>query len=164
MACSGALVGIPAFLCVILAAPLASPFMFALGTFLIGFGGGLFGHGTLTATMNRAPADQRGLALGAWGAVQASAAGIAVAMSGIIRDVIAGMAGENRFGAQLAGPATGYMAVYALEVLLLLATIIAMAPLIRPDALRPANAPSPPLGASPRVDPLDTLVEFYARR
>jgi BCD family chlorophyll transporter-like MFS transporter len=164
MACSGALVGMPAFLSVIVAAPLDSPFLFGLGTLLIGFGGGLFGHGTLTATMNRAPAEQRGLALGAWGAVQASAAGIAVAMSGVMRDVFGGMAAANRFGAALAGPATGYMSVYALEVLLLLATIVAMAPLIRPDAVRPANASSPPLGAVPRIDPLDTLIEFYARR
>ena len=33
--------------------------------------------------------EQAGLALGAWGAVQASAAGIAVALGGIIRDVAA---------------------------------------------------------------------------
>ena len=78
MACYGALVGIPAFAAVIIAAPLSSALLFGGGTFLIGFGAGLFGHGTLTATMNLAPPDQTGLALGAWGAVQASAAGLAI--------------------------------------------------------------------------------------
>ena len=59
-----------------------------VGNFLIGFGGALFGHGTLTATMNRAPRAQAGLALGAWGAVQATAVGLGMAMSGAIRDLV----------------------------------------------------------------------------
>jgi BCD family chlorophyll transporter-like MFS transporter len=131
MACIGALVGVPAFVFVIMAAPLYSPVLFGLGTLFIGFGGGLFGHGTLTATMNRAPEDQRGLALGAWGAVQASAAGVAVALSGIIRDVVSGAAGEHATLSALGGPASGYVAVYAIEVVLLVMTIAAMVPLIR---------------------------------
>ena len=52
MASSGALVGIPAFMAVILAAPFSSALLFGFGTLMIGFGAGLFGHGTLTATMN----------------------------------------------------------------------------------------------------------------
>jgi MFS transporter, BCD family, chlorophyll transporter len=131
MASLGALAGIPAFIAVIASAPLDSALMFALGTLLIGFGAGLFGHGTLTATMNLAPADQRGLALGAWGAVQASAAGVAVASGGIIRDVVGAMTAQGGFGAALAGPASGYIAVYSIEIVLLAATMLAMAPLIR---------------------------------
>jgi BCD family chlorophyll transporter-like MFS transporter len=132
MACIGALVGVPAFVFVIIAAPLYSPFLFGLGTLLIGFGAGLFGHGTLTATMNRAPENQRGLALGAWGAVQASAAGLAVAFSGVIRDVVSAAAGLNPSVSLLGGgPASGYIAVYGIEVVLLLLTIVTMAPLIR---------------------------------
>jgi BCD family chlorophyll transporter-like MFS transporter len=131
MASIGALVGVPAFLAVILAAPMDSPLLFAFGTLLIGLGGGLFGHGTLTATMNFAPDNQRGLALGAWGAVQASAAGIAVALGGIIRDIIAALAAQNAFGPAFSGPATGYAFVYSVEILLLLTTLAAMAPLIR---------------------------------
>jgi len=127
MASSGALVGVAAFVAVIVAAPLDSAAMFACGTLLIGFGAGLFGHGTLTATMNLAPANQRGLALGAWGAVQASAAGIAVALGGILRDVITGSIGPD----STLGPATGYASVYCLEVVLLFATLAAMGPLIR---------------------------------
>ncbi len=126
MACAGAVVGLPAFIAVIAAAPAYSPVLFALGTLLIGFGAGLFGHGTLTATMNLAPRDQTGLALGAWGAAQASAAGLAIALGGIIRDVVSNLSMNVYFG-----PATGYICVYALEIVLLLATLICMAPLLR---------------------------------
>jgi BCD family chlorophyll transporter-like MFS transporter len=121
MATLGAMVGIPAFLAVIVSASEQSTWLFVLGTGLIGLGSGLFGHGTLTATMNAAPPDQTGLALGAWGAVQATAAGLAIALGGIIRDVVASQS----------TPVMGYTAVYALEVLLLIATIVAMVPLLR---------------------------------
>jgi BCD family chlorophyll transporter-like MFS transporter len=117
----GAAVGLPAFLLVIFSAPLHMPLLFALGTLLIGLGAGLFGHGTLTATMNLAPKTQSGLALGAWGAVQASGAGVAVALGGILRDV----------AASIGGPAFGYMSVYALELVLLVLTLAVMAPLMR---------------------------------
>jgi BCD family chlorophyll transporter-like MFS transporter len=129
MAGYGALVGLPAFALVIAAAPAQSALLFGLGTLLIGFGAGLFGHGTLTATMNTAPRHQAGLALGAWGAVQASAAGVAIAMGGIIRDVVARHAGL--------GAAGGYDAVYGLEMALLLATLLAMVPLLRRADLAP---------------------------
>jgi BCD family chlorophyll transporter-like MFS transporter len=131
MASSGALVGIPAFLAVILAAPLHSPMLFAAGTLMIGFGAGLFGHGTLTATMNLAPQDQTGLALGAWGAVQASAAGLAVALGGVLRDAVAALATQGALTPALTGRATGYSFVYSLEIVMLFATLVAMAPLIR---------------------------------
>ncbi len=120
----GAVLGLPAFALVMLAAPTGIAVLFPLGNFLIGVGGALFGHGTLTATMSRAPAKQAGLALGAWGAVQASAAGLAMALSGTIRDVV-----DKATGAGDA--ATGYVTVYALEIGLLLVTIAATAPLIR---------------------------------
>jgi BCD family chlorophyll transporter-like MFS transporter len=128
MASYGVLVGVPAFLAVIFAAPLGSPMLFAMGTLLIGFGAGLFGHGTLTATMNLAPADQRGLALGAWGAVQATAAGLAVAAGGIIRDVVAGVAQR---GGSIDASASGYMTVYSIEIVLLFAALYTMYPLLR---------------------------------
>jgi BCD family chlorophyll transporter-like MFS transporter len=113
---------VPAFLAVVVAAPMASPLLFGAGVLAIGFGGGLFSHGTLTATMNLAPKDQVGLALGAWGAVQATAAGVAVAAGGIVRDLA---------GHWLTAPAAGYVLVYGIEVLLLLATLAAMLPLMR---------------------------------
>ena len=127
----GAMVGVPAFMAVIFSAPMQSPLVFSLGVLLIGFGGGLLGHGTLTATMNLAPADQRGLALGTWGAVQATAAGVAVATGGVLRDVISELAGRGMLGAVQTGPATGYMFVYTLEAMLLIATVMVLGPLSR---------------------------------
>ena len=131
IASHGALVGMAAFAAVIAAASLQSPLLFGVGVLLIGFGGGLFGHGTLTATMNLAPKEQAGLALGAWGAVQATSAGVAVALGGIGRDLVSALAERNLLLAAWNSPATGYIAVYALELLLLAATLVAMAPLIR---------------------------------
>jgi BCD family chlorophyll transporter-like MFS transporter len=121
MAGAGAWVGIPAFVFVIMSAPLYSPWLFVLGILLIGFGAGLFGHGTLTATMNLAPKGQRGLALGAWGAVQATAAGLGMALGGIIRDLVA----------LFSDVYSGYMVVYSIEIVLLLAALVAMGPLVR---------------------------------
>ena len=76
--------------------------------------------------MNFAPQNQAGLALGAWGAVQASAAGVAIALGGVIRDVVANLPIRQAFG-----PATPYTSVYALEVVLLIAAILVMIPLLR---------------------------------
>ncbi len=126
MARQGAWVGLPAFLAVSAAAPLQLPWLFALGVLLIGFGGGLFSHGTLTATMNLAPPQQAGLALGAWGAVQATTAGAAVALGGITRDLVAARAPSWGLG-----PEAGYVVVYSLEIVLLLATLAVMLPLVR---------------------------------
>ena len=124
MAMAGTLVGVPAFLGVMLAGllgPVGAMPLFGAGTFLIGFGAGLFGHGTLTATMNLAPRSQAGLALGAWGAVQATAAGLAIASGGILRDVVAGLAPGL-------GAAFAYDCVYGLEMALLVTTLVAMVP------------------------------------
>ncbi|MFO1121158.1 MAG: PucC family protein [Hyphomicrobiales bacterium] len=129
MASYGALVGVPAFLMVIAAGPLNAPLLFGLGTLLVGFGAGLFGHGTLTATMNFAPPDQRGLALGAWGAVQATAAGIGVALGGIVRDLL--LAATNATSPEM----MPYVAVYVIEIVLLLTAIVVMLQLVRRPAI-----------------------------
>lgn len=131
MSTYGAMLGVPAFLGVIVSAPLLSPVLFALGVLLIGFGAGLFGHGTLTATMNLAPANQRGLALGTWGAVQASAAGVAVAAGGVLRDIVASLSQRGYLSSVGSGPETAYTFVYALEVVLLFATVLVLLPLAR---------------------------------
>jgi BCD family chlorophyll transporter-like MFS transporter len=130
MASIGAWLGIPAFAAVLASAATGSVGLFAAGAVLIGFGAGLFGHGTLTLTMNRAPKDQAGLALGAWGAVQATAAGVAVALGGILRDTVSAFAERGWFGATLTGPATGYAFVYAVEIVLLLLTVFVMGALV----------------------------------
>ena len=76
--------------------------------------------------------DQSGLALGMWGAAQATAAGVAMASGGAIRDSIGALAAHNSLGPALTGPATGYNAVYHFEIFLLLATLVAVGPLVRP--------------------------------
>jgi MFS transporter, BCD family, chlorophyll transporter len=134
MAMAGAALGVPAFAAVISSPLLSSLALFVAGVFCIGMGGGLFSHGTLTLTMNRAPQDQAGLALGAWGAVSATAAGAGVALGGIGRDAVQALASAGALGQQLAVPATGYAFVYGLEIVLLVATLIAMAALVRREA------------------------------
>ena len=121
MAAWGAAWGLPAFVLVILAAIVQLPGVFSLGTFLIGLGAGLFAHGTLTATMNLAPKEQSGLAMGAWGAVQATAAGGSMALGGVLRDAVA-----HGFDSW-----TGYCFVYGLELVLLALTLWLMWPLRR---------------------------------
>ena len=127
---NGALIGIPAFLFVMTAAPVDMPGLFLLGNFLIGFGGALFAHGTLTATMNRATGDQVGLALGAWGAVQATAVGLGMALSGIIRDVVNATASAPADASAAENVAVGYLTVYSLEIALLVVVIIVSLPLL----------------------------------
>jgi len=128
---SGALVGLVAFSALIFSAPLGSAPLFAAGAGLIGFGGGLFAHATLTAAMGMARKGQIGLALGIWGAVQASAAGCAIALGGIIRDAVSGLASAGGLGTALADPATGYSVVYQIELAMLFATLVALGPLVR---------------------------------
>jgi BCD family chlorophyll transporter-like MFS transporter len=137
MAAHGALVGALAFASILVAAPLGSLALFVTGVVMIGMGGGLFGHGTLTATMNCAPKDQAGLALGAWGAVQATAAGLGVALGGTLRDVLAA---SGALGSVF-GPAAGYSLVFLLELMLLLAALACLQALIRhPPARAPRRA------------------------
>lgn len=131
MAHNGAALGIPAFAMVIMAAPLELPALYIMGNLLIGFGGALFGHGTLTATMHANNDDNTGLALGSWGAVQATAAGIGIAISGVIRDLVNNFATQTNGFWGVSSQANGYLAVYLLEVVLLVITVAACLPLLK---------------------------------
>lgn len=133
---AGAGIGILAFSAVVFAAPLASQNLFAVGVSLIGLGGGLFAHGTLTASMDKAGPEDTGLALGAWGAVQASAAGLSIAASGIVRDVGAAIAQTGILGEGMNEPAIGYLIVYHIEIALLFAALVALGPLVRSSERR----------------------------
>lgn len=136
LAAIGAMVGICAFSAVVFAGPLDSSLLFRIGTVLIGFGGGLFAVGTLTAAMGLADEGATGMALGAWGAVQATALGTAIALGGAIRDVVSRFAEQGAFGPALASVETGYSVVYHLEIALLFATLVAIGPLVRYAASR----------------------------
>jgi BCD family chlorophyll transporter-like MFS transporter len=96
--------------------------------------------------MNRAPKEQTGLALGAWGAVQATAAGVAVALGGVLRDIFGGLAARGLLGEALAVPAAGYAFVYGLELVLLAATIVVMRALAGKAQRRPTTS-DVPIGA-----------------
>jgi BCD family chlorophyll transporter-like MFS transporter len=111
----------------------------------------LFVVGTLTAAMETVTGGLTGLALGAWGAVQASAAGAAIALGGITRDVVSGLASQGLFGPALDRPATGYNAVYLLEIAMLLATLVAIGPLVRrkKDEPQPRSSSSFGLAENP---------------
>jgi BCD family chlorophyll transporter-like MFS transporter len=130
VAAIGALAGILAFAAVVFAEPLGSAFLFRVGALLIGFGGGLFSVGTLLAAMALRKSDN-GLALGAWGAVQATAAGLSIALGGAACNLIGDLAVRGHMGPALESPATGYLFVYHFEIALLFAALIAVGPLTR---------------------------------
>jgi len=131
LAAYGALAGLPAFALVIASGPFQAPILFRMGAALVGFGGGLFAVATLIAAMGLDRDGATGLALGAWGAVQALAGGLAMSVGGFVRDVVGGLATTGRLGSVLADPWTGYAAVYQLELFLLLVTLVAIGPLAR---------------------------------
>ncbi|KPF68439.1 protein pucC [alpha proteobacterium AAP81b] len=135
----GALAGIAAFALVVLSAPFGSVPLFCTGATIIGFGNGLFAVATLTAAMALGEVGS-GLALGAWGAVQASAAGLGILVAGAIRDGIGGLAVRGAFGEALMTPATGYSIVWHLEILALFASLIALGPLARRTGSAPPRA------------------------
>ena len=133
----GILFGIAAFAAVIFAAPLGSSVLFYVGSALIGFGSGLFGVATLTAamTMKTTGTAGRGLALGAWGAAQATGAGLSIFIGGTLRDLVNHAAGTGMLSEALATPATGYSVVYHTEIGLLFITLIVLGPLVRVKAI-----------------------------
>lgn len=139
----GGVTGIGAFLLVMFAGPLHSVTLLGIGALLIGLGGGLFSVGTLTAAMalsdDEALGGRTGLALGAWGAVQATCAGLAIALGAFARDLVSAMAVAGDLGATLAGSSTGYLFVYSVEIVLLLCTLVALGPLVRSDLTNPAR-------------------------
>jgi BCD family chlorophyll transporter-like MFS transporter len=152
----GVVIGIMAMMAVLFSAPLNIIPLFYMGTGLIGFGGGLFAVGTLIFAMGLAgsTADstsdtksnsiaskikgsnvvQSGMALGAWGAVQATAAGVAIALGGGLRDVFSNLAMQGDLGPALISPVTGYGTVYSIEIVLLFVTLVAIGPLVKNPA------------------------------
>ena len=133
LASLGILAGIMAFAAVIFSPVLDMVSLFQTGAFFIGLGGGLFSVGMLTAAMDIASSGagtMSGFALGAWGGVQATAAGIGVGISGMLRDAASGLASDGTLGAA-SSSATGYITVYQIEIVLLFATLAVIGPLVR---------------------------------
>ncbi|MFY7744751.1 MAG: BCD family MFS transporter [Erythrobacter sp.] len=130
LAGAGMVIGINAFLLVLFAGPFSAPVMLYAGALGIGLGLGLFSVGTLMEAMNLAEGDGAGLALGAWGAVQATCAGLGIALGGLLRDGVALLLQSDAPSASMAMRATGYGAVYILEIALLLIGLAAIGPLV----------------------------------
>jgi MFS transporter, BCD family, chlorophyll transporter len=127
----GAVTGIFAFALVVWSAAAGSVSLFCIGVCGIGFGSGIFSVSMLVAAMGLGSESNAGLALGAWGAVQATATGVAAAVGGAVRDGIGGMAMSGSLGEALQSNATGYSFVYHLEIALLFTALVALGPLAR---------------------------------
>ncbi len=138
LAMVGAAVGIPGFAAIILSSSALGTPLFVAGTFATGLGAGLFGHATLTSTIRSAPENQIGLALGAWGAVQATCAGLGVALAGIVRDIVLG---SGAFGGLHAH--APYNVVFTIEIAFLAVAALLALPLATKRA-RSASADAQP--------------------
>ncbi len=124
------LVGLLAFSAVIFAEPMNSTLLFRFGATCIGFGAGLFSVSTLIIAMQIENTGMAGMAIGAWGAVNTTASGIAISMGGLIRDLVSDLALKGYLGDALENPAIGYQFVYHIEIYLMFATLIALGPLV----------------------------------
>ena len=130
LAAIGTLIGVFAFGFILMSGPMESPFLLQVGSGFLGVGGGLFLVGTLTAAMDLQDTEGNGLAMGAWGAVQASAMGLAVLGGGFIRDVTTGLAESGALGPGVTGAGAGYMVVFQLEIIALFLAMAALGPLV----------------------------------
>jgi MFS transporter, BCD family, chlorophyll transporter len=142
----GVVIGIFAFSLVVFSAPLQSAAVFRGGVTLIGLGSGIFSVSLLIAAMGLSHVSDSGLALGAWGAVQATANGLAALLGGAVRDLVGSLATQGSLGEALTSPATGYQFVYHIEIIILFATLIALGPLTRRGVSRPSLQNAPKFG------------------
>ncbi len=145
LAAIGVLAGLIAFPCVIFAGALQSTLLFQTGVIAIGFGSGLFAVSTLTIAMEWESGGFSGMAVGIWGAVQASAAGLSIAAGGSLRDLAAALGSSGALGVAFADVSVPYSVVYHIEIALLFVTLVAIGPLVR-SALPARAHPSPRFG------------------
>jgi len=87
--------------------------------------------GTLTVAMELHAEGRSGLAMGAWGGVHATAAGLAILGGGVLRDVTTALAESGALGPGLTGPEAGYLLVYHLEILALFLAVGVLGPMVR---------------------------------
>ena len=145
LARQGVVWGVVGFALVTIASTYHSAFFFRVGVMLIGFGEGLFGVGTLSFAMGLRDASQHGIALGAWGAVFATAEGLAFAVSGVAKDWLSHLVARNALPLQLNNASVPYTAVYVVEIVVLLATLLPLWLLLA------GKSRSPDVVDSPRV-------------
>jgi BCD family chlorophyll transporter-like MFS transporter len=146
LAIQGAIVGIFGFGLIAAASLSTSAFLFRVGVMMIGFGEGLFGVGTLSYAMGIRDSSQHGIALGAWGAVFATAEGLSFAVSGVAKDWMSHLIANQTFGTAITSAAAPYTVVYLLEIVVLFATLAALATLGRRTIASEAVDSSRPFG------------------
>jgi MFS transporter, BCD family, chlorophyll transporter len=139
----GAVVGVFGFGLLVLAALMASPVCLVLGAASIGFGNGLFSVGTLLRVMALPNHGEHGLALGAWGAVQATCAGLAMAVAGGIRDGVARALATGDYGILDKSHGVSYEVAYLTAIAGLFALLVVLGPL---TARRRADVRPVPFG------------------
>jgi BCD family chlorophyll transporter-like MFS transporter len=139
LAALGVLVGALGLVAIIFATPLGALDLFRIGTMLIGFGEGAFAVGTLAYAMAM-PSGESGMALGAWGAVFATSEGLALALSGIVKDGMQHLVTRGVLTGGMADPAVPYSFVYHIEIAFLFLSLVALGPLV---AVRRAGTPAP---------------------
>jgi BCD family chlorophyll transporter-like MFS transporter len=140
LASLGALLGVVAFVGVIFSAPLQAQALFKVSVALIGFAGGLFSVSMLVSAMTFADPQFNGLVLGAWGGVQATAAGLSMALGGALRDGMGHLAQAGALGEALRSAVTGYSAVYHLEMYMLFVVLAALGPMMRKATRTPMKS------------------------
>ncbi len=133
MAARGVIAGIAAFTVVIASGFVGWNPVFFAGALMIGFGAGLFAVAMLTAAMTMPVAGNagRGLALGAWGAAQATAIGLGVVLGGALRDGMSVLIQAGYLPDAVSQPSFAYSIVYQAEIVLLIVTLVLIGPLSR---------------------------------
>jgi BCD family chlorophyll transporter-like MFS transporter len=126
----GLLLALPALVFLIFSVPLHSVLMFQSGACLLGFGTGLFSVGTLVTAMSYQDKEFVGLGLGAWGAVHATAGGVAAILAALLRDAVGHWTAQGAMGEVMDNVATGYSFVFHCEIYLVFATLVALGPLV----------------------------------
>ena len=131
LAAVGALIGVIGFSLIVFAEPTNLIFLFILGVFFIGFGGGLFSICCLVQAMKLDTGGFSGLVIGAWGGVQAIAMGVGIALGGILRDFTEFFLIESQIANFPLDPSfAGYLMVYHVEILLLFLVLVVIGPLV----------------------------------
>lgn len=142
VAAGGAVAGVFAFALVVVCGVSASVTLFRLGAWTIGFGGGLFALGSLTAAMQRHEGVDSGMALGAWGATQATAGGLSMLLGASLKDVLATALQAGTHGAAPADAVLPYTCVYHFEIALLFMAVVAIGPLVAHNRQSVAATPA----------------------
>ena len=106
--------GAAAFLLIVLSGSLASLSLFYSGVVVLGLATGLATVSNLSLMLDMTTKERVGMFVGLWGMASALARLVGNVLSGVVRDSVAGLTGNAL---------VGYQSVFAIELLLLLASL-----------------------------------------